>query len=195
MAPNSILKFDKDSAVIGDNQGELNQISPTVMVSEMLEAIYAQYSMWLESRGIKLNSMGTAQASNASGIAKAIDQGEVIEDVVYQRDIVTNCETKLFDLMAKFLGNNLKVSTSFSETSLLPETNTEKDNRIILKLQNKLISWNQAIKQTNPELSTQQLEEMKNEIKEQMLAELKEKFDGMGTRNNSEGSDGFDSLE
>jgi hypothetical protein len=36
---------------------------------------------------------------------------------------------------------------------------------------------------------------MKLEIKEQMLAELKEKSDGMGTRNNSEGSDGSDSLE
>jgi hypothetical protein len=195
MAPNSILKFDKDSAVIGDNQGELNQISPTVMVSEMLEAIYAQYSMWLESRGIKLNSMGTAQASNASGIAKAIDQGEVIEDVVYQRDIVTNCETKLFDLMAKFLGNNLKVSTSFSETSLLPETNTEKDNRIIMKLQNKLISWNQAIKQTNPELSTAQLEEMKLEIEQDELEDKLEAQNGMGTGNDSESADGPDSLE
>jgi hypothetical protein len=151
--------------------------------------------MWLESRGIKLNSMGTAQASNASGIAKAIDQGEVIEDVVYQRDIVTNCETKLFDLMAKFLGNNLKVSTSFSETSLLPETNTEKDNRIIMKLQNKLISWNQAIKQTNPELSTAQLEEMKLEIEQDELEDKLEAQNGMGTGNDSESADGPDSLE
>jgi hypothetical protein len=119
----------------------------------------------------------------------------VIEDVVYQRDIVTNCETKLFDLMAKFLGNNLKVSTSFSETSLLPETNTEKDNRIIMKLQNKLISWNQAIKQTNPELSTAQLEEMKLEIEQDELEDKLEAQNGMGTGNDSESADGPDSLE
>lgn len=196
MAPNSILKFDKDSNIIGDNQGELNQISPTVAVSEMLEAIYAQYSMWLESRGIKMSSIGggSTQTSNASGIAKAIDQGEVIEDVVYQRDIVTNMEEKLFSLMGLFLGNNLRVTTSFSETSLLPETNTEKDNRIIAKMQNKLISWSQAIKQTNPELTTLQLQEMIAEIKakelEEKLEEMKE--NGMGEGNNAQDSDGSD---
>lgn len=193
MAPNSILKFDKDSAVIGDNQGELNQISPTVAVSEMLEAIGAQYSMWLESRGIKMSSIGSGstQTSNASGIAKAIDQGEVIEDVVYQRDLVMNMEEKLFSLIGKFLGNNLRVITSFSETSLLPETNTEKDNRIIEKLKNKLISWSQAIKQTNPELTAVQLQEMIAEIKLHEMEE-KEESNGMGTRDNSEDKDGSD---
>lgn len=173
MAPNSILKFDKDSAIIGDNQGELSQISPTVAVSEMLDAINAQYSMWLESRGIKMSSIGngSTQSQNASGISKAIDQGEVTEDVVYQRDIMMIAENHLFNLMGKFLGVNLRVNTTFSEVSLLPETNTEKDNRIIAKLQNKLISWEQAIKQTNPEMTAKDLEEMKLDIRMQEVTE------------------------
>jgi hypothetical protein len=113
----------------------------------------------------------------------------VIEDVVYQRDIIMNAEEKLFSLMGLFLGNNLKVTTSFSETSLLPETNTEKDNRIIAKLQNKLISYSQAIKQTNPELTALQIEEMIAEIK------AMEALDDVREGDDSKNQDGRDTSE
>lgn len=165
MQPNSILQFDNASKVPGE-KGELDSISPTVLVEEMLASIYAQYSLWLESRGIKMQSMARSagSADNQSGIAKAIDQGEVTEDVVYQRKIFAGFERNLFSLLAKFQGAAYEVATTFTEVSIMPETNTEKTDRIIKKLEADLIDWDSAVEQVNSEKNEKQIIEMKLRI-------------------------------
>jgi hypothetical protein len=174
--PNSILQFNNSSKIPGE-KGLLDSISPTVAVDEMLQSIYAQYSLWLESRGIKMQSMARSAgtADNQSGIAKAIDQGEVTEDVVYQRGIFANLEHHLFALLAKFQGQAYDVSTTFTEVSIMPETNTEKTDRIIKKLESNLIDWDSAVEQVNSEKNEKQIAEMKLKIMaERKLKEAQE---------------------
>jgi hypothetical protein len=174
--PNSILQFNNSSKIPGE-KGLLDSISPTVAVDEMLQSIYAQYSLWLESRGIKMQSMARSAgtADNQSGIAKAIDQGEVTEDVVYQRGIFANLEHHLFALLAKFQGQAYDVSTTFTEVSIMPETNTEKTDRIIKKLESNLIDWDSAVEQVNSEKNEKQIAEMKLKIMaERKLKEARE---------------------
>jgi hypothetical protein len=177
MQPNSILQFDNASKVPGE-KGELDSISPTVAVEEMLSSIYAQYSLWLESRGIKMQSMARGGGvDNQSGIAKAIDQGEVTEDVVYQRKVFTQFERALFSLLAKFQGAAYEVATTFTEVSIMPETNTEKTDRIIKKLDANLIDWDSAVEQVNSEKNEKQIQEMKLRIMVQR--KLKEETESM----------------
>lgn len=173
LQPNSILQFDNASKVPGE-KGELSSISPTVAVDEMLSSIYAQYSLWLESRGIKMETLGRSGGSvdNQSGIAKAIDQGEVTEDVVYQRKIFSGFERMLFSLLAKFQGSAYEVRTTFTEVSIMPETNTEKTDRIIKKLEADLIDWDSAVEQVNSEKNEKQIIEMKAKILAKKQAEL-----------------------
>ena len=171
LQPNSILQFDNASKVPGE-KGELSSISPTVAVDEMLSSIYAQYSLWLESRGIKMETLGRAgSADNQSGIAKAIDQGEVTEDVVYQRKIFSSFERILFSLLAKFQGSAYDVRTTFTEVSIMPETNSEKTDRIIKKLEAGLIDWDSAVEQVNSEKNEKQIVEMKAKILAKKQAE------------------------
>ncbi len=101
---------------------------------------------------------------NQSGIAKAIDQGEVTEDVVYQRKVFTQFERALFSLLAKFQGAAYEVATTFTEVSIMPETNTEKTDRIIKKLDANLIDWDSAVEQVNSEKNEKQIQEMKIRI-------------------------------
>lgn len=190
--PNSILKLDNDSN-IPDEKGMLGQIEPKVAVSEMLEAIQAQYSMWLESRGIKINSLSNGASGNdMSGIAKAIDQGEVTEDVVEQRVILRDAERELFSLVGLFLGRNLEVTTTFSEVSLLPETNSEKNDRVIKKYEAGLTSWDDAVEQLNPEKNQAQMAALKAAIKsEKAEKEAKEREMKEESKKPEEKSDGM----
>lgn len=189
LSPNSILQFDPTSVdPSGGGTGQLAQISPTVAVTEMLDAIYSQYSLWLESRSIKMRSMGKGDfADNASGIAKAIDQADVTDDIINQRQIMSEAEQDLFQLIGRFLGEEIKVSTTFIEMSILPEDNKDKIDRIVIMKNEQLLSWEEAVKQANPQMTESQLKEMMDQIllKSKLESQQEEKENGMGGNSNN----------
>jgi hypothetical protein len=188
VGPNAIWHFKSDGAE-GD-KGELGMLSPTVRAADMLDTIKAQYSIWLEERGIKISSLEKASMENLSGIAKAIDQADITEDLKYQRGIFRNIEREIFSTIGKLTSPNvdLLVTTSFHEETLIEETATEKVDRIIKKIDAQLISWERAVKEANSHMTDADIETMKAEIiKAKALKERLERrmSDGMGTRSNA----------
>jgi hypothetical protein len=188
VAPNAMWNFKSDGA--DGDKGELGMLNPTVRAADMLDTIKAQYSIWLEERGIKISALEKASMDNLSGIAKAIDQADVTEDLKYQRGIFKDIERELFSTIGKLATPNidLLVSTSFHEETLVEETATEKVDRIIKKLDAQLMSWERALKEANSHMTDADIETMKAEIiKAKALKEtLERKADnGMGTGSNA----------
>jgi hypothetical protein len=184
------------SSESGDRQ-EVGQLSPTIAVSEMLEAIHAQYSMWLDSRNIKISSLDGGSSGNLSGIAKAIDSADVSEDVLKQRELFKSVESDTLFLVGRLLGSDIKGETVFPETTILPETPKEKIDRIVTAKNESLLSWEEAVKQANPGMTEEQLQVMMLQIKSDKQRELaeKEQLNGMGRNGNSNQDQGKQEAE
>lgn len=191
VAPNAMWNFKSDG---GDgDKGELGMLNPTVRAADMLDTIKAQYSIWLEERGIKISALEKASMDNLSGIAKAIDQADVTEDLKYQRGIFREIERGLFSTIGKLVSPSMEllISTSFHEETLVEETATEKVDRIIKKLEAQLMSWERALKEANSHMTDADIETMKAEIiKARALRESLERQagNGMGAGSNARGA-------
>jgi hypothetical protein len=78
IAPNNFwsLKSDKDS----DKTPVIGSIKPEADTQKVLEFVTSVFIMWLETKGIRIGSMGnTDGGSAASGISKIIDEMDVYE--------------------------------------------------------------------------------------------------------------------
>jgi hypothetical protein len=179
LKPNGLMLLKPDSASQQGDRQDIGQITPTVAVSEILEALSAQYSMWLDSRSIKINSLSGGSAANLSGIAKAIDSADVTQDIHKQREMFKNIERDVIFLVGRMLGNDIKGNTTFPETTILPETPREKIDRIVVAKNEDLLSWEEAVKQANPGMPEDQLQEMMVKILADK-ASKEEKQNGVG---------------
>jgi hypothetical protein len=176
LSPNAVWNF-KSTGQEGD-KGELGMLKPTVAVEDILSFIKAQFALWLESKKLKMQSFASAQLDSVSGIAKAIDQADVTADLAYQRKIFSDMERRLFALLGKEQNAEYKVATSFHPEALMPETNKEKTEVIALKLENNLLSWEQALKEANNHMTTDALQAMMEQIKVEKKEREKENENG-----------------
>jgi hypothetical protein len=169
LAPNAVWPFKTDGS--DTDKPEIGQIKPSVAVNDLLSALMAQYSLWLESRSIKINSFSTQSQDNLSGIAKAIDQADVMEDVRYQRTLFMALETNLMRIITSMRGLDVEPTVTFEDSTLIPETPSEKIDRLIKKLDAKLISWELAVKEANTHLSALEIAAMMQAIKAETEAQ------------------------
>lgn len=83
-----------------EKKPEIGVLKPEVDISETLNLIQSQLSMWLNSKGIRPGSIGTlTQDSFASGISKMIDEMDTSEDRKEQVGYFVDAEAKLWDLI------------------------------------------------------------------------------------------------
>jgi len=78
MSPNAFwsLKSDRES----DKSPQVGVLTPTADSQKVLEFITNVFVLWLETKGIRVGSMGSIQASSAaSGISKIIDEMDAYE--------------------------------------------------------------------------------------------------------------------
>jgi len=78
-APNAVwhLKSDNDS----DKKPTIGTIKPEADIEKTISLIVTEFTMWLNSKGIKPGSIGTLTVDNAaSGISKMIDEMDTMED-------------------------------------------------------------------------------------------------------------------
>lgn len=78
MSPNVIwsLKSDPNS----EKTPQVGTIKPEADTQKVVEFVTTIFTMWLESKGVRIGSMGTVDANNSSsGIAKIIDEIDVWE--------------------------------------------------------------------------------------------------------------------
>jgi len=146
LAPNSVWFIKSE----GETRPEIGSIKPSLSIDESIKNIEMQYSLWLDTKNLKTSALRGSNASQRqmSGIAKMIDDADIAADISEQRDIMESAHNDLFALLqAKFNLIELEdVKVSYSPISRIPETNTEKLDRVIKQLQAGLITRIDSIK-------------------------------------------------
>lgn len=78
MSPNALWSFKSDQN--SNKQPEIGTIKPQADTEKVVEFVMNIFILWLETKGIRVGSMGAISATNAaSGIAKIIDEMDVYE--------------------------------------------------------------------------------------------------------------------
>lgn len=78
MSPNALwsIKSDRES----DKNPQLGVLTPTADTDKVLSFITTTFTLWLETKGVRVGSVGSMDASNlSSGISKIIDEMDVHE--------------------------------------------------------------------------------------------------------------------
>jgi hypothetical protein len=177
-APNAILdlKSDTDS----DKKPEIGTLKPEVDIDKVSQLITTEIAIWLNTKGIKPGSIGTATVeSAASGISKMIDEGDITESRNIQVNIYKKLEKEFWDLLLhkiypfwveQGLVDNMG---SFSPnahvvTAFIPQTPLQDRNTITTALKAEVdagfISVRRAIKKLNPEMSDKEIDDLIAEI-------------------------------
>ncbi len=78
MSPNALwsIKSDRES----DKNPQLGVLSPTAQTDKIMEFVTTTFTLWLETKGVRVGSTGSADGQNlSSGISKIIDEMDVHE--------------------------------------------------------------------------------------------------------------------
>lgn len=222
--PDSIWIVKSDPA--GDdektNKAEIGTIKPEVDIEQVINLIQTQLALWLDSKGIKAQGVGKLEVANlASGISKMIDEGDTTKAVKAQSEIYKKAEKKLFKKIIDihntwvdqgiFVGEDVntklpedfKVITEFEEPQVVVNEK-ERIETIKIKQENRYTSYKRALQEANPELDSEQLEELMAEIDQDIeenrtitVLETGENDgrDSNGTGNNSTADGGSEEQE
>lgn len=163
----------------GENKNpQIGAIKPEVDIDKVLTAIKEQLMLWFETKGLKAAGQGTSQISNASGIAKIIDESDTTEARKKQMKIFQKAESNLWYLISqmhkvwaytniidekRIFSEDFEVAVEYEDMKPL-DNEIEKLNEIKLKLDMGLISKRMAIKMANPDLSEEQLLALEQEL-------------------------------
>lgn len=100
MSPNALwsLKSDADS----DKTPQIGTIKPEADIDKVMTFILNTFALWLETKGIKVGSIGDTQgAMSASGISKIIDEADTTELRKKAISHLKKEEEKLWQLIKK----------------------------------------------------------------------------------------------
>lgn len=78
MSPNALwsIKSDRES----DKNPQLGVLTPTAQTDKIMEFVTTTFTLWLETKGVRVGSTGSMDAANmSSGISKIIDEMDVHE--------------------------------------------------------------------------------------------------------------------
>lgn len=188
--PNSIVSLESK----GGETPDIKVIKPELDSDSLLRMIESLLGMLLTTKNLSVGSVtGQVDAQQAaSGVAKILDQAESMEDREIQTLYFQTAEKELWNkfskiLLPKWIEQKLIAPdfvNSFSETFdfkiTFPEqtpviSEKERVDIEVTKLNQGLTTKYMAIKAINPEYSTDEIEQVLNEIKK----EEQEKFDSM----------------
>lgn len=201
MSPNAFWRFKSDPNN-PESKPSVGVIKPEADVDKVLNLIYAQLSMWLNSRNIRPGTIGAIDVQNyASGISKAIDEMDTSEDRQDQIPYFKHAESELwskiinnfhpvwlglpeFDNKVAF-SRGVKVITNFAEQRPMFDRSKLIDDELKL-IDAGLESRAGALKVINPDWTDDQVEAK--------LAEVEaEDADAEGSQEDGEpGSSGSD---
>jgi len=187
--PNSVIALDHQA---GTDKPEIGTIKSELDSDAMLRQVEALVSMLLSTKGLSVGTVsGQIQANNAtSGIAKILDQAETIEDREVQASFFEDAEKEFW---FKFAHNILPVwmesgeidkeyakpfSQDFELSIIFPEQKvmlSKKEHLELIKqkLEMGLMSFRDAVKETNPELSDLEIDDFIANIQKEKLDNVK----------------------
>jgi hypothetical protein len=113
MSPNAFwdLKSDNVSQLGSGSAPSVGSIKPEANITEVIQYIMTIFSFWLETRGIRVGGMGSADAGNvSSGIAKMIDEMDATELIQKSQEAFRRDEQAFWSLLKTM--NNYWVSNA-----------------------------------------------------------------------------------
>lgn len=179
-APNALWFLKSDDP---EKDVEIGTLKPEVDYQEVLNLIQTEMSMWLGSKGIKTGSIGILSPdSAASGIAKMIDEADTFDVRQTQAMIYQESEKQMWDIVLKNmhpvwvtqgLVENRTIFTSgasvVTKFSVIP-VGTQRA-QLIQEQRDEFAAGfttrSRAIAALNPQMSSDQIEELEREIDEE----------------------------
>ena len=206
--PDAVVDLGERTEENGDP--EMGVITPSVDIPNVISMIQSQMSMYLSSIGIKATSDGAVTPGReASGVAKAIEEGDTTAERKMQVEFFRDVEMHLWDLISDMQAVWVKNGVlspeaerrTFSQnfvddfTIIFAEmkplkTTRQKIEEIQLLRDQKLITKKRAIKLIYPEMSDVQIEEWLEELKDEGMEELENMMSFGGTMGASRNADG-----
>lgn len=186
--PNSVISLD----YLPDGQKpEIGSIKPTVDIDAMLREVEALVGLLLSTKNLSVGSVSLKLdgASAASGVSKILDQAESTEDKEDQLQYFSDFEKQLFKVLAKNIipfwnQQNLinpKVVLEFSpefELSIsYPDQKPAITEKEIVEIEKAKVdagftSQRAAIQAVNPELDSDQVDQLIEEIAQDQIREM-----------------------
>jgi len=170
MSPNALWNLKSDAK--SDKTPSLGIIKPEVDTEKMLQMTASLLSFWLETKNIKVGSIGNLSVENAaSGIAKMIDEMDTFEVRKTSIKFFENEEQELWSLLKDM--NNYWVKSSQIQYSIVGDefdpmiefdepkpyvSRQEELNMLITELNNGLVTKERAIKQLYPDLPQEEVD-------------------------------------
>lgn len=159
---------------------QLSVIKPEVDSDKVLALINSEMAMWLDSKGLKTGSIGTATVENAaSGISKLIDSADSSAVTRKQIALFRKVEFALWDLVNKMhrfwvatqqlkdqsqaFSTGFNPSVKFGDAKVVVDTKTVLEE---LKIQFELglVTVKQALQRLNPDMDDTQIQLLINEL-------------------------------
>lgn len=181
--PSGLSNFGPDSMVVFTSKDDgkapqIGTIDPKVDSEKVIELIKAQVALWLDSKGLKVSSLGNIDGSS-SGIAKMIDESDVTSIRKTQVRLFNRAEHELWELTSllhnswvaqslvlgegKAFTSQFNPSVTFSEQKPVVDTKSVLDELKGMKDLN-LFTPKRALQKLYPALDDTQIESILNEI-------------------------------
>lgn len=197
-APNAFLDLKSDPA--SDKTPQVGSIKPDVDIDQVLGLVASEFSLWLNTRGIKPGTIGTLNRDNfASGVSKMIDEMDISEHRQKQVTIYKNVEANFWELLLKDLhpfwvangmieNRQLFSPSAQVETNFAPQVPMMRRGEMIKELLEEVragfTTVRRAIKSLNPQMSEEEIDELIREIEDDNLIEVSS--DGMAANEDSD---------
>jgi hypothetical protein len=173
MSPNAFWSIKSDTQ--SDKNPQIGAITPTADVNKVLDFIGEAFSLWMESRGIRVGAMGRVDGTfNSSGISKIIDEMDTSDSIKKQIQIFKKDEYQFWQLTKKM--NNHWAETGQLKINMLPDDwevftefddprpnigRSEEIDNAIKERDAGFISTDTAIKKLYPDWSEKDIEDEK----------------------------------
>lgn len=176
--PNTVLNLQRDA---DGNEPSVQTIQPSVDADKVLSTVKDLLGYLLTTKNLSADTISNVTTSNAqSGISKALDSAELIEDRKEQMSWFKYAEIDLFsklknNLIPYYLENNMlkEIDRNFSDDFELditfPEPKVMQSKLQQIEESTKLIesnlsSWTRELKKHNPNLTESDIIQLKEEI-------------------------------
>lgn len=180
MSPNVIwsLKSDRES----DKTPQVGTIKPEADTQKVIDFVMTIFTLWLETKGIRVGSMGQVSGTNAaSGIAKVIDEMDVYEIIKKNQEWFEKDEEELWNQKLPKIHNywiksgmvnpskvpglmpeeELDIEVEFEDPQPM-KTRMEEITEIKSEIELGTMTLDQAIRRLHPEYEDEMIQETLN---------------------------------
>jgi hypothetical protein len=178
------LRSPEDS----NKKPEIGTIKPEADIDQTINLIVSEFSMWLNSKGIKPGSIGQINVDSvASGISKIIDEMETFEDRKKQAEVFSQWEANdlwpliMHKMHPVWIAQGMQTNKMFTPTAKVavefPEQRPMKSRAELVaeysaEVSAGFLSRQMAIKALNPNMSDEEIAAMVTEINEPATVEI-----------------------